>query len=245
MTRLGEIYLELYLAEPSPDNHVGLYRSGTRVVEEITQLEQLRHSPWTAGYLQGIVDVPFLNLTPGTRTGIIHDEAFAAFCVALAPVETAIQNLIDAQKRAEEEHTSAHMLRTIQRAFKAARCLPRNTTGSTQAPGDKRQPSSAAMGLKYRSWRRRGLHEAEDGVRRQQRQKQFFEFAGPLYSVRISPASCVVRWRNEDVARHRRDRSRHGRHDLRFRWEIMRAAGPENAEGGGHLPCSVRPGWYS
>lgn len=238
-TRLGEIYLELYLAEPGPDNCVGLYRSGTRVVEEITQLEQLRHAPWTAGYLQGIVDVPFLNLTPGTRTGIIHDEAFAAFCVALAPVETAIQNLIDAQKRAAEEHTSAHMLRTIQRAFKEALlALPAEEYDwfDIQAPGDKkaaqlRRDGSEVTGLGVDA----ELRETEDGVAvTETRQKQFFEFAGPLFSVRISPASCVVPVEKPKTLRAiARDRSRHlVEHDLRFHWEILEGGGSlENADG--------------
>jgi hypothetical protein len=76
----GDIYLELYLSDPGPSNRVGLYRRGTRVLPSITELDHFRKEPWIEGYLQGIVDVPFLNLTPGTRHGVIRDDHFEAFC---------------------------------------------------------------------------------------------------------------------------------------------------------------------
>ena len=99
-TRLGEIYLEPYLGEPGPENRIGLYRSGTRVLHSLTELEAFQSPPWNEGYLEGIVDVPFLNLTPGTRTGIIQDHAYAEFCAAMGPVGKALQKLIEEQRKA-------------------------------------------------------------------------------------------------------------------------------------------------
>jgi hypothetical protein len=86
-TEYGDIYLELYLGDPGGSNQIGLYRRGTRVLPSITELEQFRKDPWTAGYLQGIVDAPFLNLTPGTRQGILRDDKFNTFYRAMEPVE--------------------------------------------------------------------------------------------------------------------------------------------------------------
>jgi hypothetical protein len=63
----GEVYLELYLAEPDAENQVGLYRSGTRVLADITELEAFKRAPWDLSCLQGLLDAPFLNLTPGTQ----------------------------------------------------------------------------------------------------------------------------------------------------------------------------------
>ena len=119
-TQYGEVYLELYLAEPGSANHVGLYRSGTRVVSSLGEIDAFAHEPWAGGYLEGIVDASFLNLTPGTRTGVIHDAAFEAFRQALAGVEASLTDVIDEQRRAEEERASRKMLRTIQKAFKEA-----------------------------------------------------------------------------------------------------------------------------
>ena len=113
----GDIYVELYLSEPGPDNHVGLYRSGTRVVPALEELDAFRHEPWTSTYFEGIVDAPFLNLTPGTRTGVIHDAAFDEFCNALAGLTKTLMRIIDEQRHAEEERASKKILRTIQKAF--------------------------------------------------------------------------------------------------------------------------------
>src|SRR6266700_1548091 len=116
----GGLYLELYLTRPAPTNAVGLYRQGTRVFETLTALSELNKPPWTSGYLQGIIDVPYLNLTPGTRTGVIQDEAYLRFTQELAALEIELLGLIQEQQRAEEEQTSREVLRSVQKALKEA-----------------------------------------------------------------------------------------------------------------------------
>ena len=77
-------------------------------------------------YVQGLIDAPFLNLTPGTRSGIIQDERYAALVAALEPMEAHVKGLIEEQQRAEEEQASQQSLRAIQRAFhEALLALPR------------------------------------------------------------------------------------------------------------------------
>jgi alkylation response protein AidB-like acyl-CoA dehydrogenase len=76
---LGDVYVELYMNEPRETNQVALFRRGTRVFEDIAAANELAKPPWNARYLQGLVDAPFINLTPGTRSGIIHDEAMQRF----------------------------------------------------------------------------------------------------------------------------------------------------------------------
>lgn len=73
----GEAYAELYLADPTENCRVAITRSGTRVVEDLSTLPGLERPPWNSRYLQGLIDVAYLNLTPGTRSGIVHDERFA------------------------------------------------------------------------------------------------------------------------------------------------------------------------
>src|SRR5437016_6401798 len=99
---------------------VALFRHGTRVVEEISAIGELAKPPWTTRYLQGHIDAPFINLTPGTRSGIIHDEAYAALLDALRPLEEKLIEMFEAQRRAEEEQASRELLHTIQRAFREA-----------------------------------------------------------------------------------------------------------------------------
>ena len=85
----GEVYAELYLHAHSLANAVSLYRSGTRVLGNLTELEAFARLPWASGYVQGIIDAPYLNLTPGTRLGVIHDAALARLADELAPLEVA------------------------------------------------------------------------------------------------------------------------------------------------------------
>ena len=92
----GEAYAELYLTEPAEDSHVALTRGGTRVIADIGTLPGLERPPWKSRYLQGLVDVPYLSLTPGTRSGIVHDERYAAFVESLVKLEAHLNDLIDA-----------------------------------------------------------------------------------------------------------------------------------------------------
>ena len=72
---------------PSDSARVALTRLGTRVLEDVAHAARARSPPWTSRYLQGLIDVPFLTLTPGTRSGIVHDERYAALLSALQPLE--------------------------------------------------------------------------------------------------------------------------------------------------------------
>jgi hypothetical protein len=66
--------------------------SRDRVIEDLATLPGLEHAPWSSRYLQGLLDVPFLSLTPGTRSGIIHDERYAALLDALQPLASNVQS---------------------------------------------------------------------------------------------------------------------------------------------------------
>jgi hypothetical protein len=56
----GEIYAELYLNPPDPANEVGLYRSGTRILRSLAELDAFR-----AGALRWSVEEPRCNYRPG------------------------------------------------------------------------------------------------------------------------------------------------------------------------------------
>jgi len=191
----GEVYYELYLAEHRPENLVELHRSGTRVLEDLSFLARFDQTPWASGYLQGLIDAPFLQLTPGTRTGIVQDEAYSAFCESLLSLEDALLDVIEKQRKAEEERASRQVLKTIQKAFReaflalpaeeydwfdvrkrTARSGARNAHGPAPAavagsPPGPDEPQSVPSGYE---------------------QRHFFEHAGPLFSVRVSPTSCVM-----------------------------------------------------
>src|SRR5205085_2703739 len=89
-------------------------------LENLVEIEAFARMPWTSGYVQGIIDAPFLNLTPGTRLGVIHDAALARLMEELAPLEARLAKIIDDQQRAEEERASRDVLRSVQGALKEA-----------------------------------------------------------------------------------------------------------------------------
>ena len=230
----GDAYAELYLAEPADSSRVALTRSGTRVIEDLASLPGLDHAPWSTRYIQGLIDAPFLNLTPGTRSGIIQDERYAALVAALEPMEARVKALIEEQQRAEEEQANQQSLRAIQRAFhEALLALPReeydwfDVQNRARREGGSGKPNGdGTMGASEIEATVLGLVEPAPADAPQRR---FFDYAGPLYSVVISPAASTTPL--NEVRKFRalpRDRSRRRvNEDLRFHWEIL--------EGGGSL----------
>jgi hypothetical protein len=238
-TPFGDAYAELYLAEPADTCRVALTRAGTRVIEDLATLPGLEGAPWSSRYLQGLVDAPFLNLTPGTRSGVIHDERYAALLDALKPLEAKVTGLIEAQARAEEEQASQQSLRAIQRAFREALlALPpeeydwfdvqaRARSERPAEPGRDNGPADTAA-----DGGTAGQEEIADlGVAEPapayEAQRQFFDYAGPLFSAVVSPAASTV-----PINQRRRfkalPRDRSGRRvseDLSFAWAIVEGEG--------------------
>jgi hypothetical protein len=228
VTAHGELYVELYVAEPSAENCVGLYRSGTRVLESIAGIDMLQRPPWTSGYLQGVVDAPFLNLTPGSRMGVVHDERLAALLESLGELEAALVEVIRRQQQAAEEKSNRDTLRAIQRAFREALLvLPEEeydwfaTYGMDGAKHKRsaRPRAGSPLNIAAPGEDETPIPSAAD----EDSQREFFEYAGPLFSVRVSPATCTM---PVNTARQFRAiaRDRGGRlieRDVEFEWLVV------------------------
>jgi hypothetical protein len=226
----GEAYAELYLTEPAEDCRVALTRDGTRVIADIGTLPGLEHPPWSSRYLQGLIDVPYLNLTPSTRSGIVHDERYGAFVEVVVPLEAHLNGLIEAQRRAEEEQASRESLRAIQRAFREAMLvLPREEYDWFDIQS--RSPQAVGAGVPPERGVEAPSAEEEGGVPEpsggESTQRQFFDHAGPLHTVVISPAaSTLTVSQSRRLRALPRDRSRRRvEQDLTFAWEIVEGGG--------------------
>jgi len=232
-TEEGEIYLELYLNSYSPDNTVGLYRSGTRVLPSITALDFFNKEPWTSGYLQGMIDVPFLQLTPGTRDGIILDDHFFVLCRSIETIIDDIQICIEEEKKAEEEEASRNILKSVQRAFREAFLLLGREeydwfeiykSIKKGGGGDKgRLPSLESEAVLPMA----ALSSGEKEETLSTKEKSFFEHAGPLHSVIISPASSIMKVNLPKNFRCiPRDKSRRiVEHNISIHWDVKEGEG--------------------
>jgi len=239
----GEAYAELYLTEPADNCRVAITRGGTRVIDDISSLPGLEHVPWNSRYLQGLIDVPYLNLTPATRLGIVHDERYAALVEALAPLEAHLSRVIDDQRRAEEEQANRESLRAIQRAFREAMlALPREEYDWFDIHSRIPQAAKGGNGAKSEQVGDTGRDEDEavagipepggEGTG-EPAQRRFFDYAGPLHTVVISPAASTLAVNQSRRFRALpRDRSRRRvEEDLIFEWQIT--------EGGGTLASAL------
>jgi Histidine kinase-, DNA gyrase B-, and HSP90-like ATPase len=236
-TSYGDAYVELYVTEPAEPSRVALYRSGTRVVEVLGSLPGLEHAPWTSSYLEGLIDVPFLNVTPGTRSGIIHDERYAALCEALRPLEEDLNALIAEQQRAKEEQASQQLMRAIQRAFhEALLALPPeeydwfdvHAHSGRRGMASRSGENGKALGALPED-QVLGASEPEPAAGPQ---RQFFEHAGSLFSVIVSPAASTIAVNaSRQFKALPRDRSRRRvTDDLQFHWEITEGGGTLSSE---------------
>jgi hypothetical protein len=234
----SEVYAELYLHAHSPANAISLYRSGTRVLENLTELEAFARMPWTSGYVQGIIDAPYLNLTPGTRLGVIHDASLARLADELGPLEARLSKIIEDQQRAEEERASRDVLRSVQGALKEALlALPQEEYDwfDLHRGEGKRRPGTPGTGAAAEAAQGEAAWAAEQAVAMEpaafvdnlESQRQFFEYAGPLFSVVIAPTSSVIEVGGSRSLRAiARDRARRPvEQDLTHAWRIVEGEG--------------------
>ena len=187
-----------------------------------------------------------MNLTPGTRSGVIQDERLAELIAELEPVEKRLTQVIEEQRRAEEERASKEVLRSIQNALKEALlALPaeeydwfdlrvREDRGRRmQGNGQSKEVDEGTEEMALRESAEPEQASGEAGEV-EPKQKQFFEYAGPLFSVKISPMSSVAPVQSVKTFRAIcRDRSRHPVEEgLSFTWRIVEGEGQlENQHG--------------
>ncbi|MBU4376840.1 MAG: ATP-binding protein [Candidatus Omnitrophica bacterium] len=189
-TPFGDVYMEIYLSEKNAENCISLFRGGTRLLPNISTLDFFQCEPWTSGYFQGIIDAPFLHITPGTRDGVIRDEHFAKFCDCIEPLKEHLTKIGLEQSKAEDERMSKNILRSVQKALREAMLiLPQEEYDWF----DIGQRKTAFSGSNNNITDESGATIINNVRRREGNgQREFFEIAGPLFSARIHPGSALV-----------------------------------------------------
>jgi hypothetical protein len=125
-TRYGTIRVELYLLpegerEPS---QVMVSCAGTVVYDDLCEFElvDFRRPPWSGGRLTGMIEFGGFEVAPGTRRGVLPNDAAAAFAAALMGLEEPINSILAHEEERLASELEADLLKQLQRAF---RDLPR------------------------------------------------------------------------------------------------------------------------
>ena len=147
-TPRGEVHVEIYLRSEGEagDGGIGLCKDGTRVLKEIADLLPFQHAPWTDRRLEGAIDFEPLTLAPGTRSGVVPDDAFEALVTAAATIEADLAKALTDREQAETERASRQLLKQVHKAFVTALAelpseeyvyfdIPKPATTGEAAPG--------------------------------------------------------------------------------------------------------------
>ena len=208
----GTVEAELYVGEAQAEHRVALFRNGTRVVPDLSRLPGLEREPWTSDLLRGMIEAPFLQLTPGTRGGVVFDARFATLCRALEELEPRVIEQVERERAAAEEEASRSILRSVRKALtEGLLALPNADYQWLEVAEPRRTTAAGAPGSATSARDRSGgdpslldLDDAgslapEAGAATPEAgaddagARAFHEHAGPLYKVTVSPASAVVK----------------------------------------------------
>jgi hypothetical protein len=113
-----------YVPREEGGGRVRLESGGTIVCDDLSLLEgfDFGRVPWNAGRLEGVVEFPDFDVAPGSRRGVVPNEAAAAFAEALAAFEPEVAAVLAALESKREEKREVEVLRELKRVFRE---LPR------------------------------------------------------------------------------------------------------------------------
>ena len=208
----GAVEAELYVGEAQPEHRVALFRNGTRVVPDISRLPGLEREPWTSGLLRGMIEAPFVQLTPGTRDGVVFDARYATLCRALEELEPRVIEQVERERAAAEDEASRSILRSVRKALtEGLLALPNADYQWLEVAEPRRRTAAGAPGTATSARGQNagdtpliGLDDAgslapeagatpPEAAAGDTEARAFHEHAGPLYKVTVSPASAVVK----------------------------------------------------
>jgi hypothetical protein len=99
---------------------LAVYSAGTLVAESFHALAPLGldRPPWNDARLSGMVDFPAFQVAPGSRRGIVVNEAAEQFARALRVVEPTLMELLADVERRRADEMDRSLIRDLQRAFR-------------------------------------------------------------------------------------------------------------------------------
>jgi hypothetical protein len=118
-TLWGRIELALYVApEPERRRRVAVVgRAGTTIIDDIAELDEFDHPPWTSDQVSGRVVFEALRQTAGRRAILRDRDAFPVFVDALRGVEPVVAAAVERLAREVDAQVADRLNDTVRKIF--------------------------------------------------------------------------------------------------------------------------------
>lgn len=113
----GNVQFKLYITQQGEEGKVSIYRHGTKIIDDITEIQELNHEPWTNSLLEGMIDSRFINVPPATRKGIVPDEHLAELIEAAKSQEKQIIEILNEAEQQREQEMNRDIIKSLRDAF--------------------------------------------------------------------------------------------------------------------------------
>lgn len=118
-TLWGRIEFSLYVAADADRRRsvavVG--RAGTTIIDDLAQLDELDHEPWTSGRVSGQIVFEALQQSAGRRAVLRDDDAFPVFRDAVESVEALVARTVERVRAEVDVETADRLSETVRRIF--------------------------------------------------------------------------------------------------------------------------------
>lgn len=116
-TPSGNVTFRLFVAQEGDEGQVSIYRRGTKVLDDLTEIAELDHDPWNSPLVEGMIDSRFVSVPPATRRGIVPDQCFRELIDAVTSVEPEVREALRRAEEAREKKLSRDVVKKLRDAF--------------------------------------------------------------------------------------------------------------------------------
>ena len=118
-TLWGRIEFAIYVASDSDRRRrvavVG--RAGTTIIDDLAELDEFDHEPWTSGQVSGQILFEALQQTAGRRAVLRDRDAFPVFRDAVEAVEDVVSRSVERVRAEVDSQTADRLSDTVRRIF--------------------------------------------------------------------------------------------------------------------------------